>query len=401
MSMQEFQEDGQLPAEEEAEEFYEKYQLKEVLGRGLSSTVRRCRNKMTGEEFAVKILDKAEHQDMLDLVEAETEILSLLNHPNIIHLEEAFELSTHFFLVFELAEGGELFDLLTEVVYFPEAKARSIMYQILHAVDYFHKRQIIHRDLKPENILLMTDGTIKISDFGFAKVIEDGETLRELCGTPGYMSPEAIECYLYGNDVGYSMPSDMWACGVIMYTIMVGFPPFWNQSRMVLLRTIMKGKYEFVAPFWDHVSESAKDLVRRLLTTDPNKRITAAQALEHEWIAELTTMRKENQERTVSARQRFRAAVFAIMATHHVSFSKRMSVASTVEADSEMSTTTADKKAAKIRDLYRTKKLRKTIDECAFKIYGHWVKKNNEQNRAALFENLPRPVPPGIEIRVQ
>lgn len=135
------------------------------------------------------------------------------------------------------------------------------MKQLFEAVEYIHSNDVVHRDLKPENILLDDNYNIKVTDFGFARVIEPKERLTDLCGTPGYLAPELLRASMYEDAEGYGKEVDLWACGVIMYTLLVGFPPFWHRKQMVMLRNIMAGKYEFCSPEWDDITEEAKDLV--------------------------------------------------------------------------------------------------------------------------------------------
>lgn len=153
------------------------------------------------------------------------------------------------------------------------------MKQLLEAVAYIHSKGIVHRDLKPENILLDDNLNVKLTDFGFAKVIAPNERLYELCGTPGYLAPEVLRASMFEKVDGYGREVDIWACGVIMYTLLVGFPPFWHRKQMVMLRNIMEGKYEFCSPEWDDITDQPKDLIRKLLVVDPFKRITAENAL--------------------------------------------------------------------------------------------------------------------------
>lgn len=173
------------------------------------------------------------------------------------------------------------------------------MKQLFEAVEYIHSHNVVHRDLKPENILLDDNYNIKVTDFGFARVIEPNEKLFDLCGTPGYLSPELLFASMNEDAEGYGKEVDLWACGVIMYTLLVGFPPFWHRKQMIMLRNIMEGKYEFCSPEWDDITEEAKDLVcvclqlcsfictiyipkiRKLLDTDPARRITASHSLKH------------------------------------------------------------------------------------------------------------------------
>ncbi|EDS40729.1 phosphorylase kinase, gamma [Culex quinquefasciatus] len=160
--------------------------------------------------------------------------------------------------------------------------------QIFEGVDYIHSKNIVHRDLKPENILLDDSLNVKITDFGFARRLKDGEKLFDLCGTPGYLAPETLKCNMFEDAPGYSKEVDIWACGVIMFTLLVGCPPFWHRKQMVMLRNIMEGKYSFTSPEWADISEDPKDLIRKCLVVDPSKRITVTEALKHPFFNTVT-----------------------------------------------------------------------------------------------------------------
>ncbi|PFX32889.1 phosphorylase b kinase gamma catalytic chain, skeletal muscle/heart isoform-like isoform X2 [Stylophora pistillata] len=358
--------------------FSDKYEVKEKLGAGISSVVRRCIHKITGKPYAVKIIDKLSDAGGVD-IEATTwdevsVLLALQGHENIIGLVDVFESPVFFFLVFELAVKGELFDHLTNQVTLSEKKTRRIMHEVFEAVKFMHDQDIVHRDLKPENILLDEDYRVKISDFGFAVKLKEGEKLRELCGTPGYLSPEALQCSMFGDAPGYSKEVDVWACGVIMYTLLVGCPPFWHRRQVTMLRSIMEGRYHFHSPEWDDISESAKDLISKLLVVHPKGRLSAEQALEHAWFKGAQQAKNDG----FSAKWKFKGTVIALIAVRE--FSKF--------AKNKLQPVTFD---SILREPYGVKPLRKMIDGCAFRIYGHWVKRNKDenQNRAALFENKP------------
>eukprot|EP00124_Ichthyophonus_hoferi_P000297 Ihof_evm23s10 gene=Ihof_evmTU23s10 len=303
-----------MPPREEAEEFYSRYELGEIIGQG-TAVVRHCTHIETGQEYAVKIIDKSEDPEFSTHVIAEIQFLRLLDyHPHIVRLNDSFQTESHFFLVFELARCGELFELLTEKVFLPEDVARHYMRQIFAGVQHIHSNKIVHRDIKLENILMMEEDTLKISDFGFAASMPEDETLYELCGTPGYLAPEMIRAAMHKGDEavtrGYSYKVDMWACGVILYTILVGFPPFWNSNRMVLMRLIVRGRFEFLSPYWDSVSDEAKDLVTRLLSVNPETRFTATEALQHPWMEPITGGMANDNAKILT----FRVAVVCMLA---------------------------------------------------------------------------------------
>ncbi|XP_063707542.1 phosphorylase b kinase gamma catalytic chain, skeletal muscle/heart isoform isoform X2 [Culicoides brevitarsis] len=370
-------EEDTLPDKDAAKGFYARYEPKEILGRGISSVVRRCIDKETGKEYAAKIIDLgiAEGSDSNQMLESTRQEINILRevkgHPYIIELQDVFESDAFMFLVFELCRHGELFDYLTSVVTLSEKKTRYIMRQVFEGVDYIHSCNIVHRDLKPENILLDDSLNVKITDFGFARHLHDKERLFDLCGTPGYLAPETLKCSMFDDAPGYSKEIDIWACGVIMFTLLVGCPPFWHRKQMIMLRNIMEGKYSFTSPEWIDISEDPKDLIRRCLVVDPTKRITASDALKHPFFN--TVLRKQSQ---FNARKKFQYGILCVRAMVRI---KRLKyTAEPLNVEDAM------------RDPYRVKILRKVIDGCAFRVYGHWVKKGEGQNRAALFENTPK-----------
>ncbi|CAG5124048.1 unnamed protein product [Candidula unifasciata] len=355
------------------------YQIKEMLGKGISSTVRRVTEKSTGVEYAVKIIDISGEKGeitQLDQVKKDTyREISILRmcagHSHIIELHDVFETPTFIFLVFELCRKGELFDYLTSVVSLSEKRTRIFMRQLIEAVAYIHDKNIVHRDLKPENILLDDQLNIKVSDFGFATVIAEGEELTELCGTPGYLAPEVLAHSMYENVSGYGKEVDMWACGVIMYTLLCGAPPFWNRRQMMMLRAIMNADYTFNSPEWDDITEAPKNLIQKLLLVNPKDRLTAKDALKHPFFHSQIT-----EEKLFHARRKFRAVAACIM------FYLRMSFFSKQPPPISLDMVRSNPYGIKI--------MRKIIDTCAFGMYKHWVKRVDNQNRAALFEHTLR-----------
>ncbi|EUB58891.1 Calcium/calmodulin-dependent protein kinase type II delta 2 chain [Echinococcus granulosus] len=264
-------------------DFASLYELKEELGRGAFSVVRRCIQISTNLEFAAKIIStkRLATRDMQKL-EREARICRRLKHPNIVRLHDSIQDENHHYLVFDLVTGGELFEDIVAREYYSEADASNCMKQILESVNYCHQNNIVHRDLKPENLLLASKtrgAAVKLADFGLAIEVQgDQFAWFGFAGTPGYLSPEVLRKEPYGK------PVDIWACGVILYILLVGYPPFWDDDQNRLYNQIKSGSYEYPPPEWDTVTAEAKNLINSMLTMNPSKRITAAEALKHQWI---------------------------------------------------------------------------------------------------------------------
>ncbi|EIE80369.1 hypothetical protein G6F46_000037 [Rhizopus delemar] len=307
----------------------ERYELLEKIGEGAFSYVFKARDTMTDKEVAVKVVRKKEldasengkahlHPNMKKKTKAteranilkEVQIMRNVKHQNIVQLVQFLESDDYYFLVLELCKGGELFHQIVKLTYLSEDLARHVITQIAAGIRYLHEEcGVVHRDIKPENILfepipwvqreniknLFDDedkvdegefiegvggggiGVVKIADFGLSKVIWDSSTLTP-CGTVGYTAPEIV------RDQKYSKAVDMWAIGCVLYTILCGFPPFYDESIRALTHKVAKGEYTFLSPWWDPISPAAKDLIRNLLNVDPEKRYTVEQFFNHPWI---------------------------------------------------------------------------------------------------------------------
>ncbi|XP_068438790.1 calcium/calmodulin-dependent protein kinase type II delta chain-like isoform X6 [Clinocottus analis] len=299
--------------------FTDEYQLYEELGKGAFSVVRRCVKKSSGQEYAAKIintkkLSARDHQKL----EREARICRLLKHPNIVRLHDSISEEGFHYLVFDLVTGGELFEDIVAREYYSEADASHCISQILESVNHIHQHDIVHRDLKPENLLLaskMKGAAVKLADFGLAIEVQgDQQAWFGFAGTPGYLSPEVLRKDPYGK------PVDIWACGVILYILLVGYPPFWDEDQHKLYQQIKAGAYDFPSPEWDTVTPEAKNLINQMLTINPAKRITSDQALKHPWICHRSTVasmmhRQETVEclRKFNARRKLKGAILTTM----------------------------------------------------------------------------------------
>uniref|UniRef100_A0A182MAL8 Calcium/calmodulin-dependent protein kinase type 1 n=1 Tax=Anopheles culicifacies TaxID=139723 RepID=A0A182MAL8_9DIPT len=281
----------------------DKYVIKELLGTGAFSEVRLCEHKETAQQYAVKIIDKKALKGKEDSLENEIRVLKRFSarrsdgsgvqttgppiggprfaHPNIVQLLETFEDKSKVYLIMELVTGGELFDRIVEKGSYTERDASNLIRQVLEAVDYMHEQGVVHRDLKPENLLYYSpaeDSKIMISDFGLSKM-EDSGFMATACGTPGYVAPEVLAQKPYGKAV------DVWSIGVISYILLCGYPPFYDENDANLFAQILKGEFEFDSPYWDEISDSAKDFIRNLMCVNVERRFTCKQALAHPWIS--------------------------------------------------------------------------------------------------------------------
>ncbi|KAF2858968.1 Pkinase-domain-containing protein [Piedraia hortae CBS 480.64] len=291
----------------------ERWRLIEKMGDGAFSNVYRAKDLLGNQgEVAIKVVRKSEmNSQQRASVLKEVQIMRQLDHPNIVKLVDFSESREHFYITLELCPGGELFHQIVRLTYFSENLSRHVITQVAKALDYLHEEAgVVHRDIKPENLLFYPIpfiptknpkpkgpededkedegefipgkgsggiGVIKIADFGLSKVVWDTQTMTP-CGTVGYTAPEIVK------DERYSKSVDMWALGCVLYTLLCGFPPFYDESIQVLTEKVARGQYTFLSPWWDDISKSAQDLVSHLLTVDPDKRYDIGQFLNHPWI---------------------------------------------------------------------------------------------------------------------
>ncbi|KAI1170668.1 CAMK/CAMK1 protein kinase [Nemania sp. FL0916] len=308
----------------------ERWELVEKMGDGAFSNVYRAKDRQgDAGEVAIKVVRKFEmnnmqgnkhlHPDFKKVPKAveranilkEVQIMRQLDHPNIVKLVDFSESRQYYYIILELAPGGELFHQIVRLTYFSEDLSRHVILQVAKALEYLHEEMgVVHRDIKPENILFRPIpfvpskvpkpkqpgdedkvdegefipgvgageiGQIKIADFGLSKIVWDKQTMTP-CGTVGYTAPEIVK------DERYSKSVDMWALGCVLYTLLCGFPPFYDESIEVLTEKVAKGQFTFLSPWWDDISKSAQDLISHLLTVDPDKRYTIKEFLSHPWI---------------------------------------------------------------------------------------------------------------------
>ncbi|KAG7698643.1 hypothetical protein KL930_001421 [Ogataea haglerorum] len=312
-------EENEQRKKEEERQALERYQMIDKIGEGAFSTVYKALDVQTNEAVAVKVikkyqLDKSQQASVLK----EVRIMRQLDHPCIVKFYNFIETEEFYFIVQELVSGGEIFNEIVKYTYFSEDLSRHVITQVAQAIKYLHaEKGVVHRDLKPENIFFnpikhipsksprfrKSDdpnskldegefipnvggggiGTIKIGDFGLSKQIYADASLKTPCGTIGYTAPEIVK------DMRYSEQVDMWALGCVLYILLCGFPPFFNDQIDVLTKKVAKGEFEFLSPWWDEISDGAKNCVSKLLTVDPRERYTIEDFLNDPWILDFLT----------------------------------------------------------------------------------------------------------------
>ncbi|CAI2161626.1 2015_t:CDS:2 [Funneliformis geosporum] len=334
----------------------ERYHILDKMGDGAFSNVYRAFDTLTQEKVAIKVVRKhelnhsqSENDKKFTAVLArarnvlkrsnilkEVQIMRQLKHPSIVSLLSFSESPDYYYLVLELMEGGELFHQIVKLTYFSEQLSRHVIVQVAEGIRYLHEEKgVVHRDIKPENLLFEPIpfipsknppipgpndehkedegefipglggggiGKIKIADFGLSKIVWDEQTMTP-CGTVGYTAPEIVK------DERYSKSVDMWALGCVLYTMLCGFPPFYDESINDLTDKVVKGQYTFLSPWWDDISASSKDLISNLLAVDPEKRYTINQFFDHPWVKDEPLLPKSklalDNKSKVEIRQRY------------------------------------------------------------------------------------------------
>lgn len=261
------------------------YEIRRILGQGQFGTTRLVVDKKTGEKLACKSISKRKLTTPEDIADVQREIQimhHLEGHPHVVSLRGAFEDKHHIHLVMELCGGGELFDAILERGHYTEKDAAALIRTIVEVVAHCHNMNVIHRDLKPENFLLVDknpDAPLKATDFGLSVFFKNGQEFSDIVGSAYYVAPEVLRRK-------YSKEADIWSCGVILYILLCGMPPFYGDNEQQIFESVIKSPLDFSTDPWPKISEPAKDVVRRMLVRDPRKRATATEVLAHEWVRE-------------------------------------------------------------------------------------------------------------------
>jgi serine/threonine protein kinase len=338
----------------------ELYTIEEELGSGSYAQVFRCIHKETGKHYAVKVINRTKAGSKgVQTTQNEVAILQSLAHDNVIKVKEKIETNSSIYIVLEVVSGGELFDKIVELKHYSERMAAKLIRHILETLKYLHEQGIAHRDLKPENLLLKeklttkveldADGqvtgdastkvediltNIKLVDFGFAvRFTKDARDLTECCGTPNFIAPEILEYGIFkATDKGYNEKCDVWSTGVLAYILLCGYPPFHANNRNEMFKKIVAGKFLFhKGTVWEKISNEAKDFVTRLMVTDPDKRPSAEQALEHPWMKSAAEPDAPNASSSAHlsealtelrsfAKQKFRRGIFTLDAVRRLRY---------------------------------------------------------------------------------
>ncbi|CAM9707408.1 unnamed protein product [Scytosiphon promiscuus] len=303
------------------------YELSHELGRGAFSVVKHGRHRQTGENVALKLIpassfkgNKRAQEAIESEIEAMRRIRGQLNNPSLIMMLGVFSDPTKVSIVLEEVNGGELFDRIVARGRYTERDASQLIRTLATALHQCHEKGILHRDVKPENIMYTSrdsDAAIKLTDFGLALLYPGASvTVQDdnLVGTPGYVAPEVLTSRLYGP------PCDVWACGVLMYILLAGYPPFFPTEDETLFDVIKQGKYYFHPDAWDQISSEAKDLVYKMLTVDTDDRATLPEVLDHPWVTEQSSEQEYahlsatlDRLKVFNAKRKWRAAAAVVM----------------------------------------------------------------------------------------
>ncbi|GLI80486.1 serine/threonine protein kinase [Penicillium ochrochloron] len=282
------------PRTRDASGFRHQYRRLQQLGKGHFATVYLCADRTTGKQYAAKCFEKRpgdsqKSQSQNETLQQEIALLMSVNHPNLLCLKDTFDETDGAYLILELAPEGELFNLIVTKQKLSEAETRHVFRQLFEGLKYLHDRGIVHRDIKPENILVSDKKlTVKLGDFGLAKIIGEDSFTTTLCGTPSYVAPEILQ---ETRRRRYTKAVDVWSLGVVLYICLCGFPPFSDElytreNPYTLAQQIKMGRFDYPSPYWDSVGDPALDLIDKMLTVDDEKRITVDECLEHPWLTQ-------------------------------------------------------------------------------------------------------------------
>jgi len=295
------------------------YDLGDQLGSGAYSVVLKATDKKTGRDWAVKVVSK--ESTKVDDMRSELQVMSLLDHDNIVGFKEVFDHTDGYYVVLELISGGELFDRIIELRRFTEKDAAQTLRQAFLALKHMHERGLAHRDIKPENLLLSSkdpNATIKLADFGFAATCPAAESgLVDLLGTPEYMAPELVR--LRHDDGSYGRAVDIWALGVVLYVLLSGIHPFQQEDEDAMLDNIEHARWKWLGRNWDKVSAEAKDLITQMLNPDPTARPSVDQCLQHAWFSntlDVSLQEVAEELKKFQARKRLRGAINTVIASN-------------------------------------------------------------------------------------
>eukprot|EP00801_Mesodinium_rubrum_P003142 Mrub_03142.p1 GENE.Mrub_03142~~Mrub_03142.p1 ORF type:complete len:488 (-),score=88.94 Mrub_03142:61-1446(-) len=276
----------------------DRYKLSnKVLGQGIYGSVVKATSYIDKNEVrACKIIPKSKVKNLKRLKE-EINILKDLDHPNIVKLYEYNEDKKYSYLIMELLNGGELFDRITQNEFIEEAECRKMFGQIVRSVNYLHKRNIVHRDIKPENFMFVEKDSsdLKMIDLGLATNFnKHADKLSTKAGSPYYIAPETL-------NGSYDHTCDIWSLGVLLYIMLIGYPPFRGDRDEEVIKNVKKGKLEFPGEEWDEISDSAKDLLKKMINLNPKSRISAEKILEHEWLNPPKNLLKKQRTMTLES----------------------------------------------------------------------------------------------------